>query len=42
MEIKNKFYVKSITFAIFKTLNVQVSRKTFYICILDLCRKDTS
>ena len=31
MEIKNKFYIKSITFATFETLNAQVSRKIFYI-----------
>ena len=27
MEIKNKFYIKSIIFATFKTLNTQVSKK---------------
>jgi len=42
MEIKNKFYIKSITFATFKTLNTQVSRNTFYICLLNLCSKDRS
>jgi len=42
IEIKNKFYIESITFAIFKTLNAQVSRKTVYICLLNLCLKDTS
>jgi len=31
MKIKNKFYIKNITFAIFKILNPQVPRKTFYI-----------
>jgi len=31
MEIKNKFYIESITFATFKALNAQVPRKTFYI-----------
>ena len=34
MEIKNNFYIESITFTNFKTLNAQVSRKTFYICLL--------
>jgi len=42
MEIKNKFYIKSITFATFKTLNAQVPRKTFYTCLLNLCLRDTS
>jgi len=28
MEIKNKFYNKSITFATFKTLNAHVPKKT--------------
>jgi len=27
MEIKNKFYIESITFATFKTLNAQVPKK---------------
>jgi len=39
MEIKNKFHIESITFATFKTLNAQVSRKTFYMCLLNLCPK---
>jgi len=42
IEIKNKFYIKSITFTIFKTLITQVSRKTFYIWFLNLCPKGTS
>jgi len=29
MEIKNKFYIESIPFATFKTLNAQVLRETF-------------
>jgi len=41
-EIKNKFYIESLTFATFETLNVQVPRKTFYICLLNLCPKGTS
>jgi hypothetical protein len=41
-EIKNKFYIKNIIFATFKTLNAQVSRKTFYIYLLNLCPKSTS
>jgi hypothetical protein len=28
-EIKNKFYIESITFATFKILNAQVPKKTF-------------
>jgi len=39
IEIKNKFYIKSITFATFKALNAQVSRKIFYICLFNLCPK---
>jgi hypothetical protein len=39
MEIKNKFYIESITFATFKTLNAQVPRKTFYIYLLNLYPK---
>jgi len=32
MKIKNKFYIKSITFTTFKTLNAQIpKKKTFYI-----------
>jgi len=42
IEIKNKFYIENITFVIFKILNAQVSRKIFYIWILNLCPKDTS
>jgi len=42
MEIKNKFYIESITFATFKILNAQVPKKTFYICLLNLCPKGTS
>jgi len=42
MKIKNKFYIESITFATFKKLNAQVSRKTFYICLFNLCPKGTS
>jgi len=42
MEIKNKFYIESITFATFKTLNAQVSRKSFYIYPFNLCLNDTS
>jgi len=42
MKIKNKFYIKSITFTTFKTLNVQVFKKTFYVCLLNLCHKATS
>jgi len=42
MEIKNKFYIESITFTTFKTLKAQVSKKTFYICLLNLCPKGTS
>jgi hypothetical protein len=41
-EIKNKFYIESIIFATFKTLNAQVLRKTFYICLLNLCPMGTS
>jgi hypothetical protein len=29
MDIKYKFYIESITFATFKTLNAQVSKKNF-------------
>ena len=42
MEIKNKFYIESITFATFKILNAQVPKKTFYIWFLNLCPKGTS
>lgn len=42
IEIKNKFYIGSITFATFKTLNAQVPKKTFYIWFLNLCLKGTS
>jgi len=42
MEIKNKFYIENITFTTFKTLNAQVPRKTFNICLLNLCLKGTS
>lgn len=42
MEIKNKIYIESITFATFKTLNAQISRKIFYIWFLNLCPKGTS
>ena len=42
MEIKNKFYIEGITFATFKTLNTHISKKTLYICLLNLCSKDTS
>ena len=42
MEIKNKFYIESVTFATFKTFNAQVLKKTFYICCPNLCPKDTS
>ena len=42
IEIKNKFYIKSITFATFKILNAQIPIKTFYICLLNLCPKGTS
>jgi hypothetical protein len=42
MEIKNNFYIESITFTTFKTLNAQVPRKTFYIWFLNLCPKGTS
>jgi len=41
-EINNKFYIESLTFATFETLNAHVPRKTFYICLLNLCPKDTS
>jgi len=41
-EIKNNFFIESITFTTFKTLNVQVPRKLFYICLLNLCLKSTS
>jgi len=41
-EIKNKFYIESLTFATFETLNAQVPRKTFYICLPNLCPKGTS
>jgi hypothetical protein len=41
-EIKNKFYIEIITFATFKTLNAQVLKKNFYICLLNLCPKGTS
>jgi len=41
-EIKNNFFIESITFTTFKTLNVQVPRKLFYICLLNLCLKNTS
>jgi len=34
IEIKNKFYIKKITFEAFKTLNAQFSRKNFYIYLL--------
>jgi len=37
MEIKNKFYIENISFTTFKTLNAQVLRKSFYICLLNLC-----
>jgi len=30
IEINNKFYIESITFATFKILNTQVPKKTFY------------
>jgi len=30
MEIKNKFGIETITFATFKTVDAQVSKKTFY------------
>jgi hypothetical protein len=36
IEIKNKFYIESITFVTFKTLNAQISRKTLYIWFLNL------
>jgi len=39
MEIKNKFYIESIIFATFKTLNAKISRKIFYICLINLCLK---
>jgi len=39
MEIKNKFYIESITFTTFKTLNTQLSKKTLYIWLLNLCPK---
>jgi len=42
MEVKNKFYIENITFATFKILNAQLSKKNFYICLLNLCPKDTS
>jgi len=42
MEIKNKFYIESITIATFKTLNVQVPRKIFYIWLLNFCPKGRS
>jgi len=42
IEIKNKFYIESITFTTFKILKAQVSRNFFYICLLNLCLKDTS
>jgi hypothetical protein len=42
MEIKNKFYIESTIFATFKTLNAQISRKNFYIFLLNLCLKGTS
>jgi len=34
MKIKNKFYIKSITFATFKILNARVSIKIFYFGFL--------
>jgi len=34
MEIKNLFYIENTTF---ETLNVQFSRKYFYIYLLNLC-----
>jgi len=39
---KNKFYIESLTFATFETLNAHVPIKTFYICLLNLCPKGTS
>jgi len=42
MEIKNRFYIESIAFAIFKTFNAQIPRKTFYIWFINSCLKDTS
>jgi len=42
MKIKNNFYIESITFATFKTLNAQVPTKTFYIWFLNLCLEDTN
>jgi len=41
-EIKNKFYIESLTFATFETLNAHVPRKIFYVCLLNLCPKGTS
>jgi len=42
MKIKNKFYIKSIIFATFKTLNAKVLRKTLYIWFVNLYPKGTS
>jgi len=42
MDIKNKFYIESITFTTFKTLNARVSIKTFYLWFRNLCTKGTS
>jgi len=41
-EIKNNFYIESLTFATFETLNAHVPKKTFYICLINLCPKGTS
>jgi len=35
-EIKNKFYIESLTFATFETLNAHIPGKTFYIYLLNL------
>jgi len=42
IKIKKKFYLKNITFETFKALNAQFSKKNFYICLFNLCPKDTS
>jgi len=40
IEIKNKFYIKKITFEAFKTLNAQFSKKTFRFTFL-ICTPGT-